>query len=292
MQNQDITLIAADGYKLAATLYLADASVATGDWIVFGSATAVPRQFYRRFAEFAQTRGLNVLTVDYRGIGGSKPAGGLRGFAPDYVDWSRLDLACAVDFCADRGPTYLVGHSLAGHAIGQLPNHKRLRAAFVCAAGAGWHGWMPKSEQFKVWLLWNVIGPVCTRLLGYQPMKALGMGEDLPASIYKQWGYWCRFPHYFFDAPDERSRELVKAYRQVQLPIAACNTTDDLWAMPASRDAFFKGYTAAPIEPITCTPQELGVGQVGHMGYYRESVGRTLWPRMLQWLQGHGLRVA
>jgi predicted alpha/beta hydrolase len=284
--EQDITLTADDGYRLAATIFPTHGS----DWIVVGSATAVPRRFYRRFARYAQARGVNVITTDYRGIGGSRPPGGLRGFMPDYVDWSRQDLAAAVAYASDRGPSYLVGHSLAGHAIGLLPDPYRLRAAWVAAGGAGWHGYMPSREQRKVWLLWNVIGPVATRLLGYQPMKAFGIGEDIPVSVYRRWKQWCRFPHYFFDDPDPVSRDLVAGFAGVGIPIAAVNATDDWWALPASRDAFFKGYTGATVEAVTVTPAELGVREVGHMGYFREHVGRALWPRTMDWLQMHGLR--
>ena len=284
MNTDDITLRTADGYALAATVFRADGP----QWIVVGSATAVPRGFYRRFAEYACSRGINVITLDYRGIGGSRPVGGLRGFMPDYVDWSRLDLAAAVDYAAARGPVFLVGHSLAGHGIGQLPDPNLLQAAYVCAAGAGWHGYMPKTEQLRVWAMWNLIGPVATRLLGYQPMKALGIGEDLPVSIYRQWKRWCRFPHYFFDDP--QARWFTARYADVRIPIAAANATDDLWALPASRDAFFKGYSGATVDAITLTPAQLGVASVGHMGYYRPAVGAVLWPQILQWLSGHGLR--
>ena len=68
--------------------------VAPGEqFIVMASATGVPHGFYKRFAEFAHARGVNVVTTDYRGIGDSKPAT-LKGFDMQYADWSTLDLAC------------------------------------------------------------------------------------------------------------------------------------------------------------------------------------------------------
>jgi predicted alpha/beta hydrolase len=71
-----LTLHAKDGYPLAATHYPADSE----QFIVIASATGVPRGFYRRFAEFAQARGINVITTDYPGIGDSKPST-LKGYA-------------------------------------------------------------------------------------------------------------------------------------------------------------------------------------------------------------------
>lgn len=279
-----LRLITADGTAIASTVYAAGGP----DWIVVGGATAVPRGFYRRFAEHAQSRGVNVLTLDYRGIGGSRPQR-LRGYMPDYADWARQDLAAAVAHAAARGPTYLVGHSYGGHAIGLLPQPQSLRAAYIVAGGAGWHGYMPRREQIKVKLLWHVVGPVATTLLGYQPLKRLGIGEDLPMSVYRQWKRWCSYPRYFFDDPT--ARELTRGFAAVTLPIAAANATDDWWAMPASRDAFFAGYTSAPVQHFDIDPAAEGLDGIGHMGYFRPHVGRVLWPRMLGWLQQHGLRL-
>lgn len=283
MSTSNLQLQAADDYKLAASHFAAPGE----QFIVMAGATAVPRGFYKRFAEFAQTRGINVITTDYRGIGDSK-YGSLKGFEMEYADWSRYDLAAAVDYATTRGKVWLVGHSLGGHAIGQLPRPNELQAAYVCGAGAGWHGWMPTPERYRAWLLWNVIGPVTTRIYGYHPMSKLGMGEDLPMGVYRDWKKWCAHPHYFFDDPEARA--ITDKFSDVKIPLAAMVTTDDLWAQPASRDAFFKGYRGTSVDSIDLTPVELGVKQVGHMGYFRAQTGVVLWPRILDWLGQHGLR--
>ncbi len=275
-------LVAADGFRLAATHFQADSPA----WIVVGSATGVPRGFYRRFSEYAQQRGVNVLTLDYRGIGDSKVTA-LRNFTPDLQEWSNLDLAAAIEFATQRGPTWLVGHSLAGHALGQLPNANKLEAAYVCGSGSGWAGHMSKLEAAKVWFLWNVLGPILISAYGYQPMSKLGMGEDLPRSVFYQWRHWCRFPRYFFDDPSAHA--IVERAQQVNIPIAAAVSLDDAWAPPRSRDAFFSGYRSATIDAIDLNPAEFGVRSIGHMGYYRKQVGVKLWPQILNWLERHGL---
>jgi predicted alpha/beta hydrolase len=279
---QTLTLTAPDGYALAASHY----SAPSDQFIVVGSATAVPRWFYSKFAEFAQARGINVITTDYRGIGESK-RGSLKGFEMDYADWSRYDLAAAVAYAAQRGKVWMVGHSLGGHALGQLPQPNVLQAAYLCGAGAGWHGWMPRPERYRAWALWNLVGPIATRIYGYQPMSKFGLGEDIPMGAYRDWKRWCAYPHYFFDDP--QAKAITDKFADVRIPIAAVVSTDDLWAPPASRDAFFKGYRNAPVEAIDLNPRSLGVKQVGHMGYYRAQVGEQLWPQMLAWLGRHGL---
>jgi predicted alpha/beta hydrolase len=296
MNTQHIQLAALDGFPLTATLYTpqtpARSAQGKPQFIVMGGATAVPRGFYKRFCEYAASLGIHAIVADYRGIGDSMPSSGkLKGFVMDYADWSRYDLAALVQYAHERGQVYLVGHSLGGHALGQLPDPNRIQAAYFCGSGAGWAGWMPQPERTKVWILWNVLGPVATRLLGYQPMSKLGIGEDLPLGVYRDWKRWCSFPRYFFDdgAPD--AREIAAQFSQVRLPIAANVSTDDLWAPPASRDAFFQGYTAATVQRIDITPQDMGVKQIGHMGYFRKEVGATLWPQIMAWFAQHGLRV-
>jgi predicted alpha/beta hydrolase len=169
------------------------------------------------------------------------------------------------------------------------PSPQLLRAAYVVAVGAGWHGWMPWPERLKVQLMWHGIGPLTTAMLGYTPLKRLGVGEDLPASIYRQWKRWCSFAHYFFDDP--RSADLVRGWDAVTMSIAAANALDDAWAMPASREAFFQGVRHAPVQRLDIDPAADGLQGIGHMGYFRPEVGAVLWPRMLGWLQQQGLRL-
>jgi predicted alpha/beta hydrolase len=281
-----LTLTASDGYPLAAHRYPA-AGRQRGQLVVAG-ATGVPQRFYRRFAQFAAAQGYATLTLDYRGIGQSRPAS-LRGFKMDYLDWARLDLAAAVDACpAADGPLFMVGHSFGGHAFGLLPNHERVAGFYTFATGAGWHGWMPPLERLRVLLMWHVIGPLLTRWKGYLPWSHLGMGEDLPLGVYRQWRHWCRFPRYFFD-DGAVAASLAESFARVRTPIVAANALDDLWAPPASRDAFMAGYRHAGWRALDIDPQRSGLGPIGHMGYFKPAA-QPLWQAVLDWfdsLQTH-----
>jgi predicted alpha/beta hydrolase len=165
-----------------------------------------------------------------------------------------------------------------------------LKAAYLCGVGAGWAGWMPTAERIKVWCLWHLIGPVATTVLGYQPMSKFGLGEDIPLGVYRDWKRWCSFPRYFFDDPSPDAKDIAAKFERVRLPMAASVSTDDLWAPPASRDAFFSGYANAPVERIDLRPAQLGVAHIGHMGYFRKEVGASLWPQIIAWLGQHGLQ--
>lgn len=280
---QPLWLKAADGYHLAAMRYPA-AAPRVGRLVVAG-ATGVPQRFYRRFAEHAAARGFETLTLDYRGIGLSRPAT-LRRFRMDYLDWARLDLAAAVEAMSDEaeGPLFMVGHSFGGHAFGLLPNHERVARFCTFATGAGWHGWMPPLERLRVLALWRVVGPLLTRWKGYLPWSLLGMGEDLPLNVYRQWRHWCRYPRYFFDDP--AMPQLAESFAAVRTPIVAVNALDDLWAPPRSRDAFMAAYRGTSWQAIDVDPRRAGLGAIGHMGYFRDAA-QPLWDQALQWFCAH-----
>ena len=280
--RRQVALRAADGYPLVALRYEAIGNP-RGHLLVAG-ATGVPQGFYRRFAEHAARRGMVVMTLDYRGIGLSAPAS-LKGFRMDYLDWGRLDLAAAVEAMAPRPgdpPLTIVGHSYGGHAFGLLPNHDKVSGLYTFATGAGWHGWMPPLEQLRVLALWRVIGPLWTRWKGYLPWSRLGMGEDLPLDVYRQWRRWCSYPNYFFDDPS--LADVTARFAKVSAPIVAVNSLDDAWAPPASRDAFMAGYSGTPWRGVDVDPKRLGLGPIGHMGYFRPKA-TPLWDQALDWLE-------
>src|SRR5260370_30658482 len=66
----DITVPAADGYPLAATLFLP--RLAKRHAVLINSATAVPPKLDRGFAGYLAKRAYAVVTYDYRGTGDSR----------------------------------------------------------------------------------------------------------------------------------------------------------------------------------------------------------------------------
>ncbi|GIZ12674.1 alpha/beta fold hydrolase [Pseudomonas sp. NCCP-436] len=279
VRRETLPLLALDDYQLSANRYHAEQPRAQ---LLVAGATGVPQGFYRRFAEHAASRGFTTLTLDYRGVGQSRPES-LRGFEMEYLDWARLDLAAAVDqHRHPERPLFMVGHSFGGHAFGLLPNHAEVTGFYTFGTGAGWHGWMPKAEQIRVLAMWRLIGPLMTRYKGYLAWSKLGMGEDLPLGVYRQWKRWCRYPRYFFDDPQMPG--LAERFARVTTPIVALNSLDDLWAPPASRDAFMAAYSNAPYQARTLDSRAEGLGNLGHMGYFRPAAQR-LWDEVLDWFE-------
>jgi predicted alpha/beta hydrolase len=142
---------------------------------------------------------------------------------------------------------------------------------------------MPPLERLRVLAMWTLLGPLLTRWKGYLPWRLLGMGEDLPLDVYRQWRQWCRHPRYFFDDPTVAS-EVTASFDRVRTPIVAANALDDHWAPPASRDAFMAGYRHAAWRGVDIDPAATGLGPIGHMGYFRPQA-EPLWRDVLAWFE-------
>ncbi len=285
---ESIVLQTDDGTAIAALRYPATGTV-RGHLIMAG-ATGVPQLFYRNFAVYAASQGFTTLTLDYRGIGLSKPKN-LRGYRMRLLDWARQDLGAAVDAMAsDTLPLFMVGHSFGGHAFGLLPNHRKVAGFYTFATGAAWAGWMPARERIKVQFMWRVLGPLLVYMNGFLSWSQLGMGEDLPLGAYTDWKHWCSYPHYFFDDP-AMGLEVQDLFDNVTTPIVAANAIDDAWAPPASRDAFMSGYRYTDLQTVDIVPAARGLASIGHMGYFRRA-GQPLWEDALRWFGEHGPNTA
>lgn len=277
MPQAVLPLTARDGQRLGAWHFTPDGEARAT--VVMLGATGVSQRYYRRFAETLASHGLEVVTLDYRGIGESKPPT-LRGFDCHYRHWAELDAAAAVDFALARNPTVVVGHSFGGHAFGQLPEPNRTLGLLTVGTGAAWSGYMPLSEQPKVELLWKVVGPPATRLFGYLPGKLWG-GEDLPLGVYRDWDRWSHMERYFFDDPD---LDMQARFDRVRVPVVGLTAEDDRWAPPRSMTVFLSHYRNAPLTLKTLRPADLGVTELGHLGHFKAAALPGFVPEVLRFV--------
>lgn len=285
----DVTLPAADGYPLAATLFLGRG--ARRHAVLISSATATPRKIYRGFASFLAHRGCAALTYDYRGIGGSRPLDGakqpksLAGFKASMSDWAALDVTAAIAWMRERYrdlPLSYVGHSFGGQALGLLANNGEVSRALLVAAQAAYWKLMASPERYRVVAFMKLIGVPLTHLLGYAPGWG-GLGEDLPKGVFLEWTRWVMSRHYLFDDATLAGLKNFPAYKGAMRAIAF---TDDPWATRPAVELLCAGYRAIEPEIVSIAPAELGVDKIGHFGFFRPEHRDTLWRNAAQWLEG------
>jgi len=287
----DITVPAADGYKLGATLFLPRGTRRRAALI--SSATAVPRKVYRGFAGYLARRGFAVLTFDYRGIGGSRGVAvegynkpkSLVGFNATMTDWAMLDIAAAVRWMRERYntlPLTYVGHSFGGQTLGLLPNNNEVPRALLIAAQLGYWKLMASPERYRVYVMLNFVGAPLTRLFGYAPGWT-GIGEDLPKGVFLQWARWVNSPRYLLDDPSVTGLANFAKYKGAMRAICM---TDDPWATRPAVERLCAAYSAITPEILSVSPRELGVSKIGHLGFFRPEHRDTLWRGAAEWLEG------
>lgn len=260
---QKYQVASADGYQLETRVYQANGD--HNNALLIAGATGVPQRYYKRFARLMTTKGFTVISFDYRGIADSKYQS-LKGFDASVLDWAFKDYKSVLQWTLkEYGSPYVIGHSLGGHIFGIVADSEKTEGLITFGTGAGWHGWMPLLEKYRVAFLWNILGPALVPFYGYLPSKLVGIGENLPYQVYKQWKHWCSFPHYWFDDPQF---EYTDNFAHITVPVTAVNSTDDVWAPPKSAEAFMKHYRNASLKYETITNTDWGVKNIGHMGYF------------------------
>jgi predicted alpha/beta hydrolase len=272
----EVTLTAADGYRLGATRFGDGAKKA----VMVMPATGVPQGYYAKFAAYLAGRGFMVLTFDYRGIGRSLP-GKVSAVRARMRDWALLDAAAAMNFL-DSDRIRIVGHSFGGQALGLLPGSERIAAALVVGSQSGyWRNWPPLGRAW-MWPVTHLLLPGLARLHGYFPGSRFGFGEDLPAGVAIEWASWCRNPTYLVGALGA-----AEAYARFAAPLRAYAFTDDPFAPIGAVHALMRLYPGSPSEVRSLAPAELGVRKIGHFGFFREQFRDTLWREAGEWLAQH-----
>jgi predicted alpha/beta hydrolase len=286
----DITVPAADGYLLAATLYLPRG--AKRHAVLINSAAAVPRRLYKGFASYLARRGCAVLTYDYRGTGDSRLKSltaydqprSLVGFQASMSDWGALDVTAAVAWMRERYktlPLNYVGHSFGGQALGLLANNTEVSRALFIAAQAGTWKLMAAPERYRVYAMLNFVGIPLTRLMGYTPGWT-GLGLDLPKGVFLQWVGWVMSERYMFDDPTLKALENFPHYRGA---LRALCISDDPWATRPAVELLCSGFTSIQPDILTITPADVGAARIGHFGFFKPEHRDTLWRGAAEWIQ-------
>jgi predicted alpha/beta hydrolase len=272
-----IAFPARDGYPLAGDLFLPEGAPRAA--VLIAPAMGVPRGYYARFAAFLAGEGMAALTLDYRGIGGSR-RGALRALPATLVDWGEHDLAGAADLLAARvpgAPLLWVGHSVGGQLLGLLEDVPLAGALLVAAQSGHWRLWSG-GWRARIFLLWHAVIPGLVPLLGKLPAAFLGGGEDVPPGVARQWAAWGRQRDYLMSY----ARPLGgRGFARLAAPIVSYAISDDPYAPVRSVEALLGYYDRAPTELRVVRPEDVGERSVGHFGFFRSRFEPTLWREAL-----------
>jgi predicted alpha/beta hydrolase len=253
---------ARDGFRLAATLYEPAPGQELDAVVLVNSATGAPRGYYDAYARYLAGQGFAVLTYDYRGMGGSRPKS-LRGFRARMLQWGQEDQVGLIDWIRDHlRPRHLlvVGHSVGGQMVGLASNNDRVDALLTVAAQNGYLGHWPEQERWKLALRWYLVTLV-SWIFGYVP-GSIGIKEDLPGGVAREWAAWCRRPGFLFQGHEERRG----GFERFAKPFFAYSFEDDGYAPRAAVESLLGAYKNARVTHRHVQPRELGAESIGHFG--------------------------
>ena len=288
-EPEAIDIHCADGHRLRGH-FIAAPGGATGLPVLVAPATGVKQHFYLRFARWLAGQGHDVLVFDYRGIGLSLE-GRLADCRATLAEWGQGDQVAALEWLAARtGAPHvvLVGHSAGGQMLGLLPNHHRVARLVGVAASTGWFGGMRPSFALKARLGLRCLVPLGTRWKGYAPTAALGLGENLPAAVGRQWGQWCAAGGYATNAV--RDNPAADFHAHVRTPVTVLHAADDDIATPATVADLLRTLPSAPHQVLQVQARDHGLADLGHLLWFRQS-HQAVWPLLARAVRGEALTV-
>ena len=276
-QYEKLEIQCQDGYTLYARFYSHQTAQAKSLPILICPATGITKQFYHAYAIWLAEQGHDVLVFDFRGIGESL-AGPLKKSKASIVQWGQLDIPAAIDsLLAKTGAAkvILLGHSAGGQLLGIVPNYEKVAKVVAVAGSTGHIKGLKGKTKLLAPLMFRGIFPVARYTLGYGPTQAIGMGENLPKDVAKQWAQFCMKPGYIINA---LGKTVFKDYHaQITCPITSIWASDDEIATQANVKDLFRLYPKAQTEMIQLKPQEYGHKGIGHMLMFKKS-HQNLWP--------------
>jgi predicted alpha/beta hydrolase len=125
--------------------------------------------------------------------------------------------------------------------------------------------------------------PLGALIKGYAPTSAVGLGEDLPAGVARQWGQWCAAGGYATNAT--RGKPEQDFHAQVRTPITVLHAEDDDIATPATVADLLRTFPGASKKALSVKPSNHGLKAIGHIDWFRAS-HQALWPMIASALRG------
>jgi len=281
-----ITITCADGVHLHGHFTPASGG-APGLPVLLSPATGVKQHFYLRFVSWLAAQGHDVLVFDYRGIGLSRH-GHLKHNKATLAEWGQLDQVAALDWLLQRtgrDQVLMLGHSAGGQMIGLLPNHQRVARLVGVSASTGWFRGMRLGFRLKAHLGLRCLVPLGTLVKGYGPTSAVGLGEDLPAGVARQWGQWCAAGGYATNAI--RGKPEQDFHAEVRTPITVLYAEDDDIATPTTVADLLRTFPSTQKQAMRIKPASHGLKAIGHIDWFRAS-HQALWPMIASSLRGQG----
>ena len=276
-QFEAFSICCKDGYILSARFYSHSSNSPKSLPILICPATGITKQFYNSFATWLSEQGYNVLVFDFRGIGDSLH-GPLSKSEASIVQWGQLDIPAAIDALLNKThatKVLLLGHSAGGQLLGLAPNHEKVAKVVAVSGSSGHVKGLKGRTKLLAPLMFKAIFPIARMTIGYGPTNAIGMGENLPKNVARQWAEFCGKPGYVTNAIGKTVH--VDFHHDIKTPITVVWSSDDEIATEVNVKDLLRLYPNTQTTMLELKPSEFNHKAIGHMLMFKKS-HQNIWP--------------
>ena len=280
---ENMTITCKDGYTLSVRFYNSQ-NDSQKQPILICPATGITMGFYHAFSEWLSQQNYNVMVFDFRGIGQSLYTP-LKQSEASIQDWGQLDIPAAIDCLlakTQQSKAILIGHSAGGQLLGITPNFDKVSQLIAIAGSTGYVKGLKGRTKTMAPVMFKMIFPLSITFKGYGATQMLGMGENLPKNVAKQWAQFCSQPGYVINAI---GKTIFEDYHQeIQCPITAIFASDDEIATEHNVKDLLRLYPNAQTHMIEIKPNQFDQKTIGHMLMFKKS-HQQIWPLITSQIQ-------
>jgi len=271
------------GHDLSLTVFKPKTSINKS--IIISSATGVLQHYYYKFATHFSELGYTVYTFDYSGIGKSNSSiAHLKQNTIDLKAWGENDQASVISYAKSENSTYkiiVITHSIGGQILAFNNKISQIDAIITVASQSGyWKHWKG-YERFRMYTFWYVMIPALTPLFGYFPAKKIKLFENLPKQMAYQWKRWGKHKDYMLSEFNFENLE----FKNFNKHLLVLSFTKDEYASEVAVDWLAEQFINANIERRHIIPEDLGISNVGHFGFFRSKFKDSLWKIVDEWIE-------
>jgi predicted alpha/beta hydrolase len=134
-------------------------------------------------------------------------------------------------------------------------------------------------SKIKTHYFFEILRPITHFIYGYTAVKRFGIMEDLPKNITNTWRDWCSVPNYFFNEKYSSTTSALGYYNELTFPIKMLWADDDYIVTQPNVTSFWKNVkSTGGIEITKISPNDFGLKEIGHFGFFRKKFKEKLWP--------------
>lgn len=275
---ENIQIECKDRYILSGQFYSSQKNTNHKYPILICPATGITKGFYHSFAQWLSEQGYNVLSFDFRGIGDSLH-GRIQDSKASIVQWGQLDIPAAIETLLAKtksGKVIILGHSAGGQLLGVTPNYEKVAKVVAAAGSTGHIKGLKGRTKILAPIMFKGIFPLARFTLGYGPTNMIGMGENLPRDVAKQWAQFCSKPGYILNAIGNSVNITDNFHEKITTPITAIWASDDEIATEENVKDLLRLYPNSQTNLIKLNPQTYNHKAIGHMLMFKRS-HQNLW---------------